>query len=58
MLDAYREHVAERAAQNIPPAPLSPEQVAGVSRADSSATGGRRRLSHENCDGTGPTGRR
>jgi aconitate hydratase 2/2-methylisocitrate dehydratase len=28
MLDAYREHVAERAAQNIPPAPLSPEQVA------------------------------
>jgi len=30
MLDAYREHVAERAAQNIPPAPLSPEQVAGL----------------------------
>ena len=28
MLDAYRQHVAERAAQNIPPAPLSPEQVA------------------------------
>ena len=28
MLDAYREHVAERAAKNIPPAPLSPEQVA------------------------------
>jgi aconitate hydratase 2/2-methylisocitrate dehydratase len=28
MLDAYREHVAERAAQNIPPTPLSPEQVA------------------------------
>ena len=28
MLDAYREHVAERAAQNIPPVPLSPEQVA------------------------------
>ena len=30
MLDAYREHVAERAAQNIPPAPLSPEQVAAL----------------------------
>ena len=30
MLDAYREHVAERAAQNIPPAPLSPEQVTGL----------------------------
>ncbi|MDA8679807.1 bifunctional aconitate hydratase 2/2-methylisocitrate dehydratase [Luminiphilus sp.] len=28
MLDAYRKHVAERAAMNIPPAPLSPEQVA------------------------------
>ena len=30
MLDAYRQHVAERAAMNIPPAPLSPEQVAGL----------------------------
>ncbi len=30
MLDAYREHVAERAAQNIPPKPLSAEQVAGL----------------------------
>ena len=28
MLEAYRQHVADRAAQNIPPAPLSPEQVA------------------------------
>ena len=28
MLDAYREHVAERAQKNIPPTPLSPEQVA------------------------------
>ena len=30
MLDAYREHVAERAQKNIPPTPLSPEQVASV----------------------------
>ena len=30
MLKAYREHVAERAAQNIPPKPLSAEQVAGL----------------------------
>ncbi len=30
MLEAYREHVAERAADNIPPKPLSPEQVAGL----------------------------
>ena len=30
MLEAYRQHVAERAAQNIPPAPLSPEQVADL----------------------------
>ena len=27
MLEAYRQHVTDRAAQNIPPAPLSPEQV-------------------------------
>ena len=30
MLDAYREHVAERAQKNIPPNPLSPEQVASL----------------------------
>ena len=30
MLEAYREHVAERAQQNIPPKPLSAEQVAGL----------------------------
>ncbi|TGD76202.1 bifunctional aconitate hydratase 2/2-methylisocitrate dehydratase [Mangrovimicrobium sediminis] len=30
MLEAYREHVAERAAQNIPPKPLTAEQVAGL----------------------------
>ena len=30
MLEAYRQHVAERAAQNIPPTPLSPEQVADL----------------------------
>ncbi|NND69421.1 MAG: hypothetical protein HKN19_17655, partial [Halioglobus sp.] len=30
MLEAYREHAAERAALNIPPKPLSPEQVAGL----------------------------
>ena len=30
MLDAYREHVAERAKKNIPPTPLSPEQVASL----------------------------
>ena len=30
MLEAYRVHVAERAAINIPPKPLSPQQVADL----------------------------
>ena len=30
MLEAYRQHVAERAAQGIPPKPLSPEWTAGL----------------------------
>ncbi|MEP4485015.1 MAG: bifunctional aconitate hydratase 2/2-methylisocitrate dehydratase [Halioglobus sp.] len=30
MLEAYRQHVAERAQQNIPPKPLSAEQTAGL----------------------------
>lgn len=30
MLEAYRKHVEERAAENIPPKPLNPEQVAGL----------------------------
>ncbi|MGI1677973.1 MAG: bifunctional aconitate hydratase 2/2-methylisocitrate dehydratase [Cellvibrionaceae bacterium] len=30
MLEAYRKHVAERAAEGIVPKPLSPEQVAGL----------------------------
>ncbi len=30
MLEAYREHVAERAAQDIPPKPLNAEQVAAL----------------------------
>jgi aconitate hydratase 2/2-methylisocitrate dehydratase len=30
VLEAYREHVAERAAMNIPPKPLSPQQVADL----------------------------
>jgi len=30
MLEAYRNHVAERAAQNIPPLPLNAEQVASL----------------------------
>ncbi len=30
MLEAYREHEAERASQGIPPKPLSAEQVAGL----------------------------
>ncbi len=30
MLEAYREHVAERASQNIPPKPLSADQVAAL----------------------------
>ncbi len=30
MLQAYREHVAERASQNIPPKPLNAEQVAAL----------------------------
>ncbi|MCW8830647.1 MAG: aconitate hydratase B, partial [Gammaproteobacteria bacterium] len=28
MLEAYREHVAERQSENLPPLPLSAEQVA------------------------------
>ncbi|MFT7009949.1 MAG: aconitate hydratase 2/2-methylisocitrate dehydratase, partial [Colwellia sp.] len=30
MLEAYRKHVAERAAQSIPPKALNAEQVAGL----------------------------
>jgi aconitate hydratase 2/2-methylisocitrate dehydratase len=30
VLEAYREHVAERASQNIPPKPLSAEQIAAL----------------------------
>lgn len=30
MLEAYRQHVAERAAQGVAPRPLDPEQVAGL----------------------------
>ncbi len=30
MLEAYREHVAERAGQGVPPRPLSAEQAAGL----------------------------
>nr|WP_202410320.1 bifunctional aconitate hydratase 2/2-methylisocitrate dehydratase [Pseudomaricurvus sp. HS19] len=30
VLEAYRQHVAERAADNIPPKPLTPEQVADL----------------------------
>ena len=30
MLEAYRDHVADRAALNIPPKPLSPQQVADL----------------------------
>ncbi|WNO07671.1 bifunctional aconitate hydratase 2/2-methylisocitrate dehydratase [Teredinibacter sp. KSP-S5-2] len=30
MLEAYRQHVAERQAQGIPPKPLSPEQVSAL----------------------------
>jgi aconitate hydratase 2/2-methylisocitrate dehydratase len=30
VLEAYRDHVAERAAMNIPPKPLSPQQVADL----------------------------
>ena len=30
MLQAYRDHVAERAAQGLPPLPLSPEQTAAL----------------------------
>lgn len=30
MLEDYRKHVAERAAEGIPPKPLNPEQVAGL----------------------------
>ena len=30
MLEAYRAHVAERAAENIPPKPLNAEQVASL----------------------------
>ena len=30
MLEAYRKHVAERAAEGVPPKPLNAEQVAGL----------------------------
>ncbi|WP_299975868.1 bifunctional aconitate hydratase 2/2-methylisocitrate dehydratase [uncultured Pseudoteredinibacter sp.] len=30
MLEAYRKHVEERAAQGVPPKPLTPEQTAGL----------------------------
>ncbi|MCV6622777.1 MAG: bifunctional aconitate hydratase 2/2-methylisocitrate dehydratase [Cellvibrionaceae bacterium] len=30
MLEAYRKHIAERAAQGVPPKPLNPEQTAGL----------------------------
>ncbi|GLS27779.1 bifunctional aconitate hydratase 2/2-methylisocitrate dehydratase [Marinibactrum halimedae] len=30
MLEAYRKHVEERAAEGVPPKPLNPEQVAGL----------------------------
>ena len=30
MLNAYQTHVAERSAQNLPPLPLSAEQVASL----------------------------
>ena len=30
VLEAYRDHVADRAAINIPPKPLSPQQVADL----------------------------
>ena len=30
MLEAYREHVKERAAEGVPPKPLSAEQVTGL----------------------------
>lgn len=30
VLEAYRKHVAERAAQGVPPKPLNPEQTAGL----------------------------
>ncbi|WP_299769902.1 bifunctional aconitate hydratase 2/2-methylisocitrate dehydratase [uncultured Pseudoteredinibacter sp.] len=30
MLEAYRKHVVERAAQGVPPKPLNPEQTAGL----------------------------
>ena len=30
MLEAYRAHVADRAAQGLPPLPLSPEQTASL----------------------------
>ncbi|MCV6625203.1 MAG: aconitate hydratase B, partial [Cellvibrionaceae bacterium] len=30
MLEAYRKHVEERAAEGVPPKPLNPEQVSGL----------------------------
>ena len=38
MLEAYREHVAERASQNIPPKPLNAEQVAEILKISRSQT--------------------
>ena len=42
MLEAYRQHVEERAAQGIPPKPLSADQVAGFGRTAEKPAGRRR----------------
>ena len=46
MLEAYRKHVAERAALNIPPKPLNAEQVAELVELLKMPTRGRSRLSY------------
>jgi aconitate hydratase 2/2-methylisocitrate dehydratase len=50
MLEAYRQHVADRAAQNIPPAPLSPEQVADLLELLKTPQRARKRLSCRTAD--------
>lgn len=47
MLEAYRAHVAERAAMNIPPKPLDAEQVAGLIELLKSPPAGEEAFLHE-----------
>ena len=44
MLEAYRQHVAERAAEQIPPKPLTPEWTAALAELLKKPTSRRRSI--------------